>query len=35
MIKLINILKEITEGKQVGTLYHYTFTWNSYEIIKL
>ena len=24
MIKLINILKEITEGKQVGTLYHYT-----------
>lgn len=34
MIKLINILKEITEGKQVGTLYHYTFTWNLYEIIK-
>jgi hypothetical protein len=24
MIKLINILREITEGKQVGTLYHYT-----------
>ena len=24
MIKLINILKEIAEGKQVGTLYHYT-----------
>ena len=24
MIKLINILKEITEGKQVGILYHYT-----------
>jgi hypothetical protein len=34
MIKLINILKEITEGKQVGTLYHYTFTWNLYKIIK-
>ena len=24
MIKLLNILKEITEGKQVGTLYHFT-----------
>jgi hypothetical protein len=24
MIKLINLLKEITEGKQVGTLYHFT-----------
>jgi hypothetical protein len=24
MIKLIDILKEITEGKQVGTLYHFT-----------
>lgn len=24
MVKLIDILKEITEGKQVGTLYHYT-----------
>ena len=24
MVKLINLLKEITEGKQVGTLYHYT-----------
>ena len=24
MIKLINLLKEITEGKQVGILYHYT-----------
>jgi hypothetical protein len=34
MIKLINILREITEGKQVGTLYHYTFTWYLYKIIK-
>jgi hypothetical protein len=25
MIKLIDILKEITEGKQVGTLYHFTY----------
>ena len=24
MIKLIDILKKITEGKQVGTLYHFT-----------
>ena len=24
MIKLLDILKEITEGKQVGILYHYT-----------
>jgi hypothetical protein len=24
MIKLVNLLKEITEGKQVGTLYHFT-----------
>jgi len=34
MIKLINILKEITEGKQVGTLYHYTNNFNLYSIIK-
>jgi hypothetical protein len=34
MIKLINILKEITEGKQVGTLYHYTSIESLYNIIK-
>jgi hypothetical protein len=34
MIKLINILKEITEGKQVGTLYHYTGWPSVYSIIK-
>ena len=26
MIKLLDILEEITEGKQVGTLYHFTRT---------
>ena len=26
MIKLINLLKEITEGKQVGDIYHFTDT---------
>jgi hypothetical protein len=26
MIKLINILKEITEGKQIGDIYHFTST---------
>ena len=34
MIKLINILKEIAEGKQVGTLYHYTDIKSLYNIIK-
>jgi len=33
MIKLIDILKEITEGKQVGTLYHYTTFQNAVEIL--
>jgi hypothetical protein len=34
VIKLINILKEITEGKQVGILYHYTENWLLKQIIK-
>jgi hypothetical protein len=34
MIKLIDILKEITEGKQVGTLYHYTENWLLKQIIE-
>jgi hypothetical protein len=34
MIKLIDILKEITEGKQVGTLYHYTTLKNAIQILK-
>jgi hypothetical protein len=34
MIKLTDLLKEITEGKQVGTLYHYTDIWKLYKIIK-
>jgi hypothetical protein len=34
MIKLINILKEINEGKQVGILYHYTENWLLEKIIK-
>jgi hypothetical protein len=34
MIKLINLLKEITEGKQVGTLYHYTENWLLKQIIE-
>lgn len=33
MIKLVNLLKEITEGKQVGSLYHWTDIYNSYNII--
>jgi hypothetical protein len=33
MIKLIDILKEITEGKQVGTLYHYTTLESLKDII--
>ena len=32
VIKLSDILKEITEGKQVGTLYHYT---NNYFLKKI
>jgi hypothetical protein len=35
MIKLLNILKEITEGKQVGTLYHWTTLKNLIDIIKI
>jgi hypothetical protein len=34
MIKLINILKKITEGKQVGTLYHFTSLNGLYGILK-
>ena len=34
MIKLVDILKEITEGKQVGTLYHYTENWLLKQIIE-
>jgi len=34
MIKLIEILKEITEGKQVGDLYHFTSIENLYSILK-
>ena len=34
MIKLIDILKEITEGKQVGILYHYTTLKNAISILK-
>jgi hypothetical protein len=34
MIKLIDILKEITEGKQVGTLYHFTPIENLSYILK-
>jgi hypothetical protein len=34
MIKLLDILKEITEGKQVGTLYHFTLLKNLFNIIK-
>jgi hypothetical protein len=35
MIKLINLLKEITEGKQVGTLYHFTDDNGLEGILKL
>ena len=34
MIKLIDILKEITEGKQVGNLYHFTSILNIFNILK-
>ena len=34
MIKLIDILKEITEGKQVGTLYHFTPILNIFKMLK-
>ena len=34
MIKLIDILKEITEGKQVGTLYHFTYLDSIPNILK-
>jgi hypothetical protein len=34
MIKLSNLIKEITEGKQVGTLYHFTSLKNLVSIIK-
>lgn len=34
MIKLLDILKEINEGKQVGTLYHFTSLNGLYGILK-
>jgi hypothetical protein len=34
MIKLIDILKEITEGKQIGTLYHFTYLESISKIFK-
>jgi hypothetical protein len=34
MIKLVDILKEINEGKQVGVLYHFTFLRFLLEIIQ-
>ena len=34
MIKLIDILKEITEGYQFGVLYHYTEKWQLEKIIQ-
>jgi hypothetical protein len=34
MIKLVNILKEITEAKQVGDIYHFTSTDALAEMIK-
>jgi hypothetical protein len=34
MIKLINLLKEITEAKQVGTLYHWTSFDSLIKILK-
>lgn len=33
MIKLTDLLKEITEGKQVGNLYHYSFLTNISNIL--
>ena len=34
MIKLVDLLKEINEGKQVGDLYHFTSIVNLKEILK-
>lgn len=34
MIKLVDLLKEITEGKQVGDIYHYTTLKNAISILK-
>ena len=34
MIKLVNLLKEITEAKQVGNLYHFTYDTAILEILK-
>jgi hypothetical protein len=34
MIKLINLLKEITEGKQIGDIYHFTSTDALADMIK-
>jgi len=34
MIKLVELLKEITEGKQVGDVYHFTSMANLKEILK-
>jgi hypothetical protein len=34
MIKLIDILNEITEGKQVGDIYHYTTFDNGFKILQ-
>jgi hypothetical protein len=35
MIKLVDILKEITEGKQVGLLYHFAYLDNIPNILKI
>ena len=34
MIKLIDLLNEITEGKQVGDIYHYTTFNNGFKILQ-
>ena len=34
MIKLTNLLKEITEGKQVGNIYHFTYGTSILSILK-
>ncbi len=34
MVKLIDILREITEGKQIGNLYHFTYSENIPGIFK-
>lgn len=34
MIKLVNLLKEITEAKQVGNLYHFTYDTAILKILK-